>query len=300
MPWPNFIICGMKKAATTSLYEYMQQHPDIYMSPIKETKYFLYDPSDPFFVNAPLSKYPIRTQDEYLALFNGVKHEHAIGEASPSYVLSDRARRQIVATIPNVKCIFSLRNPVDRLYSSYQMDVRSGVTDVSFDKFVKEEPGRLRQFEYSHLIRPWIEEFDRHNLYFVLFEKLRSSPIEELSQVFGFLGVDDSFVPTRFTQHNTGGLPKRKSINRLFYYVRKHPLKRTLTSVLPTAARRAFTNMYTANLEKAPPMPSELRAFLNDYFDSDITELSRLVKLDLSIWSQNAQSHSKTTAHSSR
>lgn len=286
MSWPNFIICGMKKAATTSLYEYLQQHPDVYMSSIKEPKYFLFDPDDPFFVNAPLRKYPIRTEEEYLALFAGVKHERAIGEASPSYAMSDRARRQISAVIPNAKLIFSLRNPVDRLYSAHQMGVRGGSIDASFDEYIESNWHRLPQFEYSRFLRPWVEDFSRTSLMFVLSENLRLAPSDEISRLYRFLDVDDSFVPDRLREYNSGGIPRRKRLNQLLFYIRKHPYKRSIASVLPTSARNAFNRIYVGNLEKAPAMSPETRRLLNAYFEEDVAELSQLIDLDLSIWSR--------------
>lgn len=286
MPWPNFIICGMKKAATTSLYEYLRQHPDIYMSPIKEPKYFLFDPEDSFFVDAPRSKYPVRTQEEYLAMFDGVRNERAIGEASPSYAISDRARQQILATIPNAKLIFSLRNPTDRLYSAYQMGVRGGAFTMSFDEYANSGSQHLSNFTYTRFLRPWIEDFDRARLKFVLAESLKHSVLDEVAQLYRFLDVDDTYVPARLKQHNPGGIPKNKQLNQVIHYLRKHPYKASLTAALPSVARTAFTRIYTGNLAKAPAMSQKTRSFLDDYFENDITELSELTGLDLSIWSQ--------------
>lgn len=294
MPWPTFIICGMKKAATTSLYEYFQQHPDIYMSPIKETKYFIYDPNDSFFVDAPLSKYPIRTEQEYLALFDGVAHERAIGEASPSYVISARARRQIASTLPDVKLIFSLRHPVDRFYSAYQMGVRGGSIDLPFDEYVEENQDLLSQFEYCQFLRPWIDEFNRSRLRFVLSENLKRSPLNELKQLYQFLGVDASFSPMSLPQHNSGGIPKNKSMQQVLFYFRKHPYKRTFARILPQSTRNMFHRFYASNLVAAPAMSSATRAFLSQRFAQDMEELATLIDVDLSVWYERDKTRSSS------
>ncbi len=90
MPLPNFIIIGAGRSGTTSLYHYLKQHPDIYMSPVKEPKFFGFDFEN--IVEVPPELEPqyrraVKTIDDYLALFEGVNHESAIGEASVHYLL---------------------------------------------------------------------------------------------------------------------------------------------------------------------------------------------------------------------
>lgn len=291
MPWPNFIICGMKKAATTSLYEYLRQHPDVYMSPIKEPKYFLFDPEDPFFVSSPRSKYPIRTQEEYLALFDNVQNERAIGEASPSYAISERARRNILVNIPDAKIIFSLRNPTDRFYSAYQMGVRGGSITVPFDEYATSSKERLSNFTYTRFLRTWVEDFDSDRLMFILAENLRHSLLGEVERLYRFLDVDDTYVPVQVRQHNPGGIPKNKRLNQVIHYLQKHPYKHSLASALPSTVRTAFNRVYVENLEKAPAMSPKTRDFLDDYFEVDIAELSQLIELDLSVWTKRTNNN---------
>jgi hypothetical protein len=139
MTLPNFIIAGALKAGTTSLHEYLGQHPQIYKSPIKETRYFTYDPENPDHVSKGYRVFPVQTMGEYLAQFAGVKDEVAIGEATPNYLISPHAPVRIKEIIPNVRLIFSLRNPVQRLYSLYVMGITSG--SVSGDVYNELSPG---------------------------------------------------------------------------------------------------------------------------------------------------------------
>ena len=111
MTLPNFIIIGAAKAGTTALYEYLGEHPDVFVSPVKETNFFS-------------SGHPIGTQDEYEAQFAGVRGERAIGEASVQYIASKNAAAQMRDQLPDVKLIAMLRNPADRAFSHYLMQSR--------------------------------------------------------------------------------------------------------------------------------------------------------------------------------
>src|SRR6478735_7459449 len=113
MTLPNFLLIGGAKCSTTSLYHYLGQHPDIFMSPIKEPRYFGSG-------SRPVTPAPARTRAAYERLFNGVTTERAIGEASPQYLHCADAVDRIADELPDgVRFIVSIRNPAERAYSSY-------------------------------------------------------------------------------------------------------------------------------------------------------------------------------------
>src|SRR3954452_25059385 len=106
MTLPNFLIIGAAKAGTTSLYEYLKQHPDVYMSPLKEPGYY--------WSEAPaLEDAPIRTRADYERLFDGVTTEKALGEAAPRYRKSAPPAEGIAHALPPARLIVSLPNPAD-------------------------------------------------------------------------------------------------------------------------------------------------------------------------------------------
>ncbi len=125
MTLPNFLIIGAAKSGTTSLYVYLMQHPEIYMSPVKETHFFSFDseskmtkgPGDP--IHKAITDF-----NEYQALFDGVTDEKAIGEASTSYLYRPEAPGRIHKILPDAKLIAILRNPADRAFSAYMHVVR--------------------------------------------------------------------------------------------------------------------------------------------------------------------------------
>jgi hypothetical protein len=114
MTLPNFLVIGAAKGGTTSLYHYLRQHPDIYMSPMKEPNCFTDE--DQLF-----GKRSVRSRSEYDRLFDGVRDEHAIGEATPRYLNAFGGVGRIQADLPGVRFIATLRQPADRGYSAYLM-----------------------------------------------------------------------------------------------------------------------------------------------------------------------------------
>src|SRR5580765_4773440 len=140
---PNFFIVGAAKSGTTSLYEYMKMHPEVYMAPIKETHHFSTDIDNTQFrpnyarsLNKDLTSFLegdmsdgifhafVKDWNQYVKLFGKVNSEKAIGEVTNSYLYSHEAAQNILSRFPNAKVIMILRNPIDRAFSHYLMDLR--------------------------------------------------------------------------------------------------------------------------------------------------------------------------------
>src|SRR5580704_17949873 len=125
MTLPNFFIIGAARSGTTALYEYLRQHPQIYMSPIKEPNYFAFygqgihyrGPRDQELVR---SSY-VPSLKAYEAQFSGVAKEIAVGEASPWYLYLPEAPERIRRKVPDAKLAAILRNPVDRAFSAFSV-----------------------------------------------------------------------------------------------------------------------------------------------------------------------------------
>ncbi|MGQ4646866.1 sulfotransferase domain-containing protein [Lyngbya aestuarii] len=115
MTMPNFFVIGAMKAGTTTIHNYLKQHPQIYMSSIKEPDFFCYDGQ---------RNCAITNLEDYRALFQGVSDEIAIGESSTTYLeLPQITAERIKSDVPNAKLIAILRNPVDSVYSIYLIDI---------------------------------------------------------------------------------------------------------------------------------------------------------------------------------
>jgi hypothetical protein len=262
----------------------MKQHPEIYLSPIKETKFFAFEPDNPEHVYADHMKFPVRTLKEYTKLFANVTTEKAIGEVSPLYLNSRTAAQQIYQLIPQVNLIFSLRNPVTRAYSAYWMRVRSGEEHRPPAQAFREDRERLRVASYYNTLQLWYELFAERQLKIILYEDFTRDMVGVMQELYRFLAVDHQFTPNVSVHYNVGGVPRSQSKQKLINYLRglKH-----LRFSIPRGLRTSFTQAARANLAPAPAMPSDVQALLVDLYREDIAKLQNLIHKDLSIWGLN-------------
>ena len=119
---PDFLVVGAPKSGTTSLYRYLEGHPDVYLSPVKEPRYFAFPDTPPRFVGPgakDLNREIVWREDDYRALFAGRQpHHRAGGEASATYLWAPGAAERIARTVPESRLIAILRQPADRAFST--------------------------------------------------------------------------------------------------------------------------------------------------------------------------------------
>jgi hypothetical protein len=232
---PNFFLVGAPKAGTTSLYHYLDQHPQIYMSPIKEPCYFseeirpenfadeIRGPStiDEYLAGPMTEKRfggPVCRWEDYLRLFHRVRGEIAIGEASVVYLWSPTAARNIAAAAPHAKILIVLRDPVERARSQYADMAGRGVIHLSFDELVRaglDYRGTKLTFEhpflefgrYDEQIARYRDCFPAAQIRIERYEAFRDDPLGTIGGVFGFLGVDPGFAPDLRRRHRVSRVP---------------------------------------------------------------------------------------------
>ena len=306
---PTFIIVGATKAGTTSLYHYLKQHPDIYMSPVKETKFFTVEEGTIPRENGPegwrVGASHVKTLEAYRALFEPAGDEHARGEASPQYLYYPEVPRRIHKHVPEAEIIAVLRNPVDRAFSAFSHQLRDGKeVHTDFAAALQDEPERIRdgwsplyhyraQGFYYEQLRRYYDLFDADKVHVYLYDDLRNDPVGISENIFAALGVDETFTPNFETQHNISGVPKSKLLHRAHHFLRgsNRSLLKTLgKTLLPASARgrfkaKAMQTLQANNLEK-PPFSCELRAELREAYREDIGKLQGLIGRDLSHWLQ--------------
>jgi hypothetical protein len=291
---PNFFIIGAQKAGTTSLYHYLDQHPQIYMSPIKEPHFFEGMQSE--YRRPGRKTKPVTELGDYLALFEGVSDEKAIGEASTSYLFSMRAPTLIRRSVPDAKIIAVLRNPADRAYSNFLHLVRTGREPLaSFAEALQAEEGRTQdkwgpmwyykqKGFYHDQVKRYFDTFGRDQVRIYLYDDLRGEPFGMLRDIFRFLEVDETFVPDASIEHNPSGLPRNKT---LYTQVRRLTARKPalLERFLPTKPYRYLKSRFFV---KPPPFPAEVRRQLIDSYREDILKLQNLIGRDLSPWLEYA------------
>ncbi len=297
MTLPNFLIIGAAKSGTTALYQYLKQHPQIYMSPIKEPHFFGLEGENLNFQGPTAEQYENRSItniEDYRALFQGVLDEIAIGEASNSYLYLSKAPERIKYYIPSAKLIAILRNPVDRAYSSFLNLMRTGGEPLNdFPRALREEETRIRSnwgflhryqdlgFYYVQLKR-YFEIFDSTQIRVYLYDDLRNNPVRVLQDIFKFIGVDVAFVPDMSTKFNVSGIPKNKVLHN--FLTGENPIKTIFRPFLPANLRAKLINRYYEKGLDKPQLSAEVRHQLIHIYREDILKLQDLSQRDLSGW----------------
>jgi hypothetical protein len=294
MVMPNFLIIGAAKAGTTSLHYYLSQHPQVYMSSVKEPRFFALEGEKLNFRNPDqdINRTSITRLEDYQKLFQNVTDEIAIGETSPLYLYSSKAVERIKHYVPQAKLIAVLRHPVDRAFSCYTHLIREGYEPLSFAEGLQAEEERI-QNNWAHLwhyrkagyyyaqLKQYFDAFDSEQIRVYLYEDLNANSTEITQNICRFLGVDDTFEPD-LTRMNVSGVPKSRLLYNLF---KRSPIKTALKPFFPTDLRKQIARKVKAwNLQDKPTLPGEVRAQLVEAYRDDILKLEELIQRDLSHW----------------
>ncbi len=287
----NFIVIGAPKAGTTALYWYLAEHPQVFMSPVKETNYFAYgtDTTGRLLYGDPdLHHFPVRSETEYEHLFAAAGNATAVGEASPIYLECPASAERIRAGIPDARIICGLRNPVDRAYSDYLMYLQR--SDGRFDPardldaasaWMRPDSHWMRVSRYHDALLRYFDLFPRERIHVFLFDELKREPRRVMAEIYRFLGVDAAFTPDFATPYNTGGLPANRLLERAFNL---RALKNAVEPWLPKPVMNGLRRIRASNLQKAPDLPAELRTRLAEHFRDDIARTSTLIGRPLDGW----------------
>ncbi|HEX2699349.1 MAG TPA: sulfotransferase [Acidimicrobiales bacterium] len=291
MTLPNFLLLGANKAGTTSLASYLGQHPQVYMSPVKEPGFFAIQDHDPASQAALGSTF---TLDTYTALFDEVTTERAVGEASTAYLGSAEAPAAIRRLVPDARLLAVLRNPVDRAFSNYQMQLSRGREPLGFGDAIAAElngeapPPGVRERRYVRLgfygryLARYYETFPAAQLRVVLYDDYRRDPGAVLADLFRFLGVDDSFVADTSVERNVSYVPKSKALHGLLGGGGR--LRPALSPLVPSGAKARVAGYLARRNRRPVDFPADVRHQLVELYRSDILELQDLLGRDLSAW----------------
>lgn len=277
MRLPNFLIIGAAKSGTSSLYRWLRSHPQVFMSPTKETNYFAW--SAEAGAAAPADRYPVRTASAYRALFDGAGDAVAVGEASPRYLIEPKAAARIAAELPDVRLVACLRHPVERALSGYWMQVRKGrIAEDAARHFDHRDPFVAESCYAANLGR-YFERFERERIHVVLFDDLTEAPAASLATLCNFLGIDPRAHPAPLARDNPGWVPGIADAEAL----RSNRLLQTLAPKGSTA-RSVLARVAKWARRPPPEIPPEHKRALARLFDEDIEATARLIGRDLGEW----------------
>ncbi len=297
MTLPTFIVVGAGRSGTTSLHNYLAQHPDIFMCAAKSPNYFASGIPQPEWetpaASAMASQW-VSDLDTYTALFADAGATAAVGEVSPVYLQTIDAAPRIAAVCGDVRIIAVLRNPVDRACAHFLGRQRDGIEppgvsmaarmdellaygmpdDVAFGHY----PGCGR---YHHFLRPYIERFGSDRVHVVLHDDLVADALAVLATMFSFIGVDPEFEPDMTSRLNATGQIRNPVLRSV--WTRTVGVRTALRPHLPATVRRSVGRTFLADLDR-PEIDAALAQRLLDVLVDDITALEELIGRDLSAW----------------
>jgi hypothetical protein len=288
MKLPNFFIVGAMKSGTTSLYWYLNAHPQVYMSRVKEPNYFCKD----FFIGSADRRGRITDWNDYVRLFEAAGSEAAIGEASVVYLCSRRAAQEIHRVLPESRILILLRDPVERAYSQYVNEWKwnyyhgSFRKSLEYDRAPSESLGwigprpHIALSLYHDQVKRYLDIFGPDQVRVYLHDDLKRDVRALVSDVYSFLGIDPNVSSQSFNiRFNTSAKPR-------FVWFDQTIVEPVSSRLLAPATRAKIRNGLRKIYYRGAPPPLELedREFLKPIFREDILKLQELINRDLSSW----------------
>jgi hypothetical protein len=299
----NFFIVGPPKCASSSLHYYVNQHPEIFMSEIKETHFFgtYYDKDE------------IGSYEE--AHFTGSEAFPIRGESTPTYSFLPLVPKRLYDYNPDAKMVFIFRDPVDRAFSGWLMQNGTGVEkedfptaiDLNFkqqkeldfhasdfelkwkrDQYLRKNKNKLeiRTFLeaglYADQMKRYLEVFPAEQIHVVIFDDIRKDLDGVIKGISTFLGIDDSFVlkdkevKNPYTTRRFTGLYRTFGAERLAKWAK----------VMPPFIQPMLRSVSKKKEVNKPKADDVTKARLREYFKESNLELSKMIGRDLSHWNK--------------
>ena len=295
---PNVFLIGVQKSATTSVYDWMAQHPDV-CGPVslKDTPFFI----DDHLYNKGLEF----LQGIYRREFKGQK---VILNGSAHNIYFEHALQRISELNPEGKMILILRNPVDRAFSAYNFAVKRNLESQDLETAVADEPNRITDPDlkirsettyvdhglYYKQIQRLYAYFKPEQLKVVLYEDVRERPEETIRDLYEFIGVDPGFTPDFRTLNKTGTV-KYAWIKNMVYNdskLKRFLLRYIIDPLIPYDLKyrtkifllNAMTGKSKKGQQPRAVLTPENRTLLHSFFQEDIANLEKLLERDLSAW----------------
>lgn len=272
---PNFLVIGAMKSGTDSLYQYLRRHPQVFMSEVKELDYFVEERNWG------------KGREWYERQFELAGDAPAVGEASTSYSKYPThagVPKRIAALLPNVRLIYLIRHPIDRMCSQYLHGVLTGSEREPIDKAFLTKPEYLDYSRYGLQISRYTKYFPAERLLVITSESLRHSRGDTLRRVFSFLGVDASWAGHASIREYHRTEEKRVARSLLGRLQRWRPY-RALSRAVPMSIKDRARPLLTRGIDpRTVSLPDALRRELEEVLRDDVASLRDFVGPDFDGW----------------
>ena len=273
MTWPNFFIVGTSRAGTTSLYNYLNSINEIYLAPKGKIHYFF-----------PEEFKKKNTKDEYLNIFTEIENQKLIGEYA-GYLDNNESPNLIKSTIPNSKIIICLRNPIERGFSHYLMNVREGIEkndfSNSFENFMNPINKNSRFYKryielglYYEKVKRFLDIFGKENVKIIIFEEFSQNPKKIFKELLDFLEIKSDTPSIVGTTYNAYGEPLGDVGTKI---VKNKILNSLAKKILSKNVRVKLLRVVINKNSKKPKLKKQNRIFLEQFYYQDSINLQKLL-----------------------
>ncbi len=299
----NLFIVGAAKSGTTSLYSYLAQHPEVFFPDVKEPNFYSdaesHNPSA--YIKPKKGKFYhnkiIKDANVYYSLFDEVGNQKVVADASPSYLWDQKSAKRIYEDFPKAKIVMLLRNPVQRAFSQFLMDLKDGnQTETNFKQALLNDAetkpqvwGRAHLYIkiglYHDQVKAYIDTFGSNQVKVIIYEDFIKNAAFYLKDICEFLDINTTFIENIDYDkvHNPFVVPKGNISKLILKYKNKIGLVKML---VPRFIKEYLNKEMLFKQEKKPTMLEEDKAYLKAIFAEDIVKLERLLERDLKQWKE--------------
>lgn len=294
MMLPNFLCIGAPKSGTTSLYDLLKQHKDVFLPSFKEPHFFDSDES--------WNKGSEWYQSSY---YSKASHK-CVGDFTPTYLSNNLAPSRIHEVLGNkVKFVVILRNPIDRAYSHYLHTKRDQHENLSFDEALKEEQQRLQNYTkennhigmiryayqeqgmYAKQLMRYFKLFDREQFYIITFDDFVNKQEQVVKEICTFLGLKEQEGMQYVLQSNMSSEARSVTLKNVIKKPSK--IKNIAKWLVPSFAnRQKIRNFIQAinnkSIDKKPLSEIDRKNYYKRYFKQEIKSLEDLLYINLKHW----------------
>lgn len=281
MKGPDFIGLGAQKSGSSWIYACLHDHPEICI-PRKEIHFFSRE------------RNWLKGYDWYIRNFSSCNEEKKSGEFSTSYLYDEQTPLRIYKNFSDIKLIISLRNPIDRAFSNYINDVKTGAVprNVKFLDALVDHPEYINQGYYSTQINRYLTYFDRKQILLLIYEDSIRDPQEFIKKIYKFIGVTDSFASSYLNRRiNIARIPKYLWIDRLLreisFSMRKHGFYNLFWYIKKFAIADSIRSLNTrSDSDDSKRIDDDTRKFIYEHYEieNEVSEISKLIGRDLEEW----------------
>jgi Sulfotransferase family len=291
--FPNLFIIGAMKSGTSSLHEYLRQHPDIFMARFKEPQYFAPHTTRWGQRWGQGQPYPHPGIEWYLDLFRDAGDVRYAGESSVSYTAAPwvtGCEQRIHAFNPEARLVYIMRDPVERAISHYWHFVNDGREDLTPLDAVRRKEDYVARSDYARQLQPYIDTFGRERIFTLSLEELEADSSEWMRSLFTWLGVAPD-VAVHTERFNVGRTKLRQTRRHLtpIDTMLKHWRWKQLERMLPPAVPGLLRTLAYRECDRTAIPVADAIEYLRGVLQPKTRRLSELLGREFPMWKTTLQ-----------